>query len=74
MEVKNFWESKTFWLNVIIALIMVADLLVQQPFIPPAYLPIIATIVGVLNIILRVYFTDTGIASNKAKAVRAARR
>lgn len=74
MEVKNFWESKIFWVNLITALIMVADLLVQQPFIPPNFLPIIATIVGVLNIILRVYFTDTGIASKKSIAVRAARK
>lgn len=74
MEIKNFWESKTFWLNLITAVIMILDLLVQQPFIPPSYLPIIAFVVGVLNVILRVWFTDTGIASKKAVAVRAARK
>lgn len=74
MDVKNFWESKTFWLNIITAIIMVLDLLVQQPFIPPNLLPFIAFAVGVLNIVLRIWFTDTGIASAKAKATRAAAR
>jgi len=71
MQIKNWYESKTFWLNLLVALVLIADLLVQQPFIPPTYLPIIATVVGILNIIIRVWFTDTGIASKAARAARA---
>jgi hypothetical protein len=70
MQIKNWYESKTFWLNLLTALVMIADLLVQQPFIPPAYLPFIATLVGILNVVLRVWFTDTGIASKAARAAK----
>ena len=68
MLVKNFWESKVFWLNIITALVMVLDLLMKQPFIPPEYLPFVTFAVGVLNVILRIWFTDTGIASRGARA------
>ena len=70
MQIKNWYESKTLWLNLITAAVLIADLLVQQPFIPPAYLPFIATVVGILNVVLRVWFTDTGIASKAARAVK----
>ena len=73
MEVKNWYQSKVVWVNVISALLMVFDLLVKQPFIPTSYLPYIAFAVGVLNVILRVWFTDSGISSSKAVAARAAR-
>jgi len=71
MQIKNWYESKTFWLNLLTALVLIADLLVQQPFIPTAWLPFIATVVGILNVVLRVWFTDTGIASRRARDARA---
>lgn len=65
-EIKPVYLSKTFWLNLITALVMVLDLMQQQPFIPPQYLPWILFAVGVLNVVLRVWFTDTAIASKRA--------
>jgi hypothetical protein len=70
MQIKAWYESKIVWVNVITAVVMILDLISQQPFIPPEYLPLIATAIGILNIVLRVFFTDTGIASKKARAAR----
>ena len=57
--VKNWWKSKTFWLNVITMVLAVFTLLSEQPFIPPNVLPFVLFAVGVLNLILRLWFTNT---------------
>lgn len=53
---KQFYESKTFWLNAIVTILAVYDQV--APFIPKEWLPKAAVIVGVLNIILRVFSTS----------------
>ena len=55
---KAWYESKTLWLNVITALIAVLTLLQDNPVIPPVAQPYILLVVGVLNVVLRVWFTD----------------
>lgn len=69
---KSWYQSKTLWLNVITALVMILDLLSKQPFIPPQYVPIVLFAVAMLNVILRVWFTDTGIASSATRKSTAA--
>ncbi len=69
VEAKRWYESKVFWLNVVTALVMILDLLTRQPFIPQEWIPIILFVIAVVNVILRVFFTDTGIAT--ARIIRA---
>lgn len=53
--------SKIVWVNLILTLIAVADLVSASPVVPPEFLPFIALGVGVLNIVLRIWFTDSPI-------------
>ena len=50
METKSIWKSKTFWINVISALLEVAQLLTGTQILPPSTLTLI---MNVLNILLR---------------------
>ena len=56
MQTKSIFESRTIWLNAIVAVLAIYDQV--APFIPPAWVPKIAAIVGVLNIILRLVTTQ----------------
>jgi hypothetical protein len=58
---KPLVTSKLFWSNVVLALVAVGQLLLDSPVVPPEALPFVALAIGVLNIILRVWFTDTTI-------------
>jgi uncharacterized membrane protein HdeD (DUF308 family) len=63
METKNFWESKTVWLNAILtvvgALTLVADALTNNAQLTvPGVLMLVA---GVGNVIIRIWFTDSTI-------------
>jgi hypothetical protein len=53
---KQFYESKTFWLNLVVTLLAIYDQL--APFIPKEWLPKAAAVVGILNILLRVFSTS----------------
>ena len=53
---KAFYESKTVWLNAIVTLLALYDQL--APFIPKEWIPKAAAVVGILNIILRVFSTS----------------
>jgi hypothetical protein len=53
VEAKEFWQSKTFWVNVMVIVVAVLDLLSKQPFVPPQYVPFVLFAVGVVNIVLR---------------------
>lgn len=57
--VKNWWKSKTFWLNALTSLAAVLTLVGEQPFIPTAWLPFILFGSGVANLVLRLWFTNT---------------
>lgn len=60
---KQFYESKTVWLNTIVAILAIYDQI--APFIPKEWLPKAAAAVGILNIILRVFSTRTQIRLSK---------
>lgn len=50
--------SKIVWVNLILSLLAVIDLVQASPVIPPEVIPYLALGAGVLNIILRIWFTD----------------
>lgn len=58
MKTKSIFKSKIFWLNVIAALIMMAEQLSLVDVISTKLL--LATTI-VLNVVLRVFFTDSKI-------------
>lgn len=58
---KPFWESKTFWVNVIAILILVGDYLFTNQIIP---VEVGALVLGILNIILR-FVSDKTISFSK---------
>lgn len=60
MAPKPFYFSKTVWLNVITTIIGALALLPGT--IPAEYEPYVLLAVGVLNVVLRVWFTDQPIA------------
>jgi len=59
---KKFYQSKTFWFNILTALAMFGAYLSDNPIIRnPEIVGIIVTAVAGINIILRVFFTDSKI-------------
>ena len=58
---KPFWQSKTFWVNVIAVLILVADYLFTNQIIPAEW-GVLA--LGILNIILR-FMTSQAVTTSK---------
>lgn len=63
---KPIYLSKTVWLNVITTLIAVLTLMTEGNLVPPEYVPWILMVVGILNVILRVWFTEEPIKRNKS--------
>lgn len=57
---KPVWESKIFWLNLLATLTGVLDAL-KVFAIPHEYMLIGATVIAVVNVILRVWFTETSL-------------
>ena len=55
---KNIWESKTFWANVILAVLVIVQLALDQAWIPAEWQ---ALVVVVVNMILRL-ISNTGIS------------
>lgn len=60
---KAWYTSKTVWINTITLLIAVASLALQQEIIPVEAVKWVLFGSGVLNLILRIWFTDTELAS-----------
>lgn len=58
---KPFWESKTFWLNVIAIAVLVADYLFTNQIIPAE---IGVLVLGILNIVLR-FLTSQPLSGSK---------
>lgn len=65
METKPIWKSKTFWVNVAVALAplvayLVANPAALQPYMTPAHFVTYTFALGVVNIGLR-FLTTTGV-------------
>lgn len=62
LEFKNFWESKIFWVGMLSSLIaignLVAEFLQAEIFSADSF---VLLFVGVMTIVLRVWFTETAI-------------
>lgn len=60
---KSVLESKVVWINAILTVLAFLDLVSASPVVPPAWLPYIAIGSGLLNIVLRIWFTSGTINS-----------
>lgn len=60
---KSVVASKVFWLNVAATVAAVVDILTAGQLLPAGYLPYAVAGVAILNVILRVWFTDAPITS-----------
>jgi hypothetical protein len=61
---KPWWHSKTVWLNVVLTLIGLATFLAVPKNDPTlSVASIAAAVAGALNVVLRVWFTDTPISA-----------
>jgi hypothetical protein len=67
---KDWWKSKTFWFNTISLVLGVLGAIVGLLTTPIAVI-CVSGFIGLGNAILRIWFTDTGIAS---PAIREAKR
>lgn len=56
---KKVYLSKTLWLNLITTVVMALEATQVLDLMSDDQLKIAAAVVAVLNIVLRVYFTDT---------------
>lgn len=70
MQLKEWYQSKTLWFNVLSAIVMILELLLKDSFIPLLYIPYVTLGIGIVNGILRIFFTDAGIASRAARRAR----
>lgn len=57
---KKWYESKVVWLNVVATLAAILDA-VRVLNISPEYMAIGASVVAVLNVVIRIWFTDVPI-------------
>lgn len=65
---KDWWTSKTVWLNVVLTLIGIATLFATANAMFPTWVPAAAALViGVLNVVLRVWFTATPVTQFAAR-------
>lgn len=60
MAPKPFYVSKTVWLNIIVT--AVGALALAQDTIPAEYRTYVILATGILNVVLRVWFTEAPIA------------
>ena len=58
VKVKSWFESKTVWLNLITGVVMMAQAAEVVAVIPESGVKYAMALVAVLNIVLRVWFTN----------------
>jgi hypothetical protein len=54
MDSKSLLKSRTFWLNVALAVVSIAGLLLDHGVIPERYLSVVSIVFAIANILLRV--------------------
>ena len=57
---KHVLKSKMVWFNLLYTVGEVAAYLAD--YLPPEYIPVVVATQGVANIILRIWFTNTGVS------------
>ena len=64
---KQWYQSKTLWLNAITLIISIIGLLINQPWLPAKYIVLVTSIIlPILNMILRLLSTGTVIEGTPA--------
>lgn len=58
MKPKPIWQSKTFWMSVIVAATSVCNDLLKQPFIPPQYVHFLTEATALLAVAMRFLTTQ----------------
>ena len=58
---KKWYESKLFWVNAITTIVLSAQVLMDGGLVGAVVLPYVLGGVAILNVVLRVWFTDTAI-------------
>ena len=58
MNMKQWYQSKTLWFNILVGLIFLIDLITAQKLIPADVLPYVIIGTSFINYILRTYFTQ----------------
>ncbi len=62
METKPFWQSKTFWINVIAIVATITGTFgLDLGLDPETQATVAGVIIAIVNIILRLFFTDKAI-------------
>lgn len=59
---KLWYTSKTVWINVVATLVALYSLFQVTPIFPQTWLPYFGLAVGILNVILRIWFTDSPVS------------
>lgn len=67
MKAKAIVFSKTVWVNLIVTVLAIIQLFSESPLVPPEVLPWLVFAAGVLNLVLRIWFTDTALKGLLAK-------
>jgi hypothetical protein len=62
MNIKSIWTSKTFYFNAISLVIVIVQYLANQNWLKPE---IVVGILGIGNLILRTFFTNTALSLSK---------
>jgi hypothetical protein len=60
---KSVLESKVVWVNTILSALAFIDLVSASPVVPAEFLPYIALGSGLLNVVLRIWFTTKPVTS-----------
>lgn len=76
MQTKAFYASKTFWFNILMTVVMAIPVILaaykaMRPEEAVFADSIAGLITGLGNVVLRVWFTDSGIASTGAQEAKA---
>lgn len=61
----QWYKSKIIWFNILSALLMIIDSMLNTGLIPAQYLVYVTMFVNVVNIILRTFFNTGNAISNK---------
>lgn len=59
MQTKKWWTSKTIWVNISLTIVGVSSLLQAQGFIDLKTVGAFTSAAGIINLILRIWMSDT---------------
>jgi hypothetical protein len=60
MPTKSWYQSKTVWFNILSSVVTIAT--AAQGSLPETALPYVIAFIGIINVVLRVFFTNMPVA------------